>query len=154
MLTRPRPAAGEPRPESPADLLRAGGQDALVAGAVLTVVLAGAVVNLALGRGTGLPGLLVLPGLAATFTASAVYAVRARLLILRTLGEVRARIGAPLDPGVPWTPAGSHGALDERAVRREIRRLVGAAYRCHGLSLNALLWAAVTVVLFVVWLLA
>ncbi|MBA9006199.1 hypothetical protein [Thermomonospora cellulosilytica] len=152
MLTRPKPAAGEPRPGSPADLLRAGGQDAAIAGGILTLVLAGVLVRLLAGPVEPL-GLPVLLALVATSLTSASYAVRTRLTILRTLGEIRARIGAPLHPGVPWLPTGSDTALPERLLRREVRRLVGAAYRCHDLSLNALLWAFASVVLLVIWLL-
>jgi hypothetical protein len=151
VLTRQR-SAGEPQ-EPLAELLRAGGQDAAIAGVILTMVLATVMARLLAGPGMDPLGVPVLLGMTGTFLTSATFAVRTRLTILRTLGEVRARIGAPLDPGVPWLPAGSHAAIGERELHRELRRLVGAARRCHDLSLNALVWALVTIPLLAIWLL-
>ncbi|SEG64673.1 hypothetical protein SAMN04489712_10845 [Thermomonospora echinospora] len=150
-LTGGEPAEGPQ--DSPAELLRAGGQDAAIAGVILTLVLVAVMARLLAGPGMGPLGVPVLLGMTGTFLTSATFAVRTRLTLLRALGEVRARIGAPLDPGVPWLPTGSHAAIGEQEMRRELRRLVGAAYRCHDLSLNALVWALATIPLLVVWLL-
>lgn len=152
MLTGPRPDAGEPSSVPPVELLRAGGQEAAIAGGIVTLVLVGVLARLLAGPVEPL-GLPVLVALVATSSTSASYAVRARLTVLRALGEVRARLGAPLHPGVPWPPVGSDAALPERLLNREFRRLIGAAYRCHDLSSNALAWAFVSVVVLVVWLL-
>lgn len=160
MLTSPRPAGEEPGPMTPAGLLaaagpllRTSGQGATAAGVILTLVAFGVIGRFTTGPAVHPLGLVVFAAMCGSFVTAGALAVRARLTLLRALGEIRVRIGAPLDPGVPWTPAGSYGRLREEVFHRELQRLIGAAYRGHDLSLHALLWALATALLFLVWLL-
>lgn len=107
LRTGPKPGTGEPPSGPPFDLLRAGGQEAAIAGGRgdLGAVLVGVLIRLLSGpvEPLGLPVLLVLT-VASSISASC--AVRARLTALRALGEVRTRLGAPSIPGCPGCPSG------------------------------------------------
>ncbi|WP_131761953.1 hypothetical protein [Actinomadura fibrosa] len=156
-MTAFRPGPGE---ESPEDILghacalvRLCGQDAAVAVVLLALVLVGTVTRLAAGL-PGVAALALLPVLAGAFAVSAGYVVRSRLTLVAVLGEVRGRTGAPVDPGVPWTPFASSTALDERVRDVELRRLLSAAHRCGELSWQAVAWAVTSAVLFLFWTLA
>ncbi|MBE1536506.1 hypothetical protein [Actinomadura algeriensis] len=156
-VTASRPG---PRPEPPEDVLgqacalvRLCGQDAAIAAVLLALVLIGTGTRLAAGP-PGLAALALLPVLAGVFATSAVFAVRSRLTLVSVLGEVRGRLGAPLDPGVPWTTFASAAALDGAVRDRELRRLLSAAHRCGELSWRALAWAVTAAVLFLFWSLA
>nr|BFE36487.1 hypothetical protein GCM10010200_087380 [Actinomadura rugatobispora] len=147
-----------PAPESPEELLahacallRLCGQDAALAAVLLVLVAAGTVTRLAYAGWPGPVALLPLLAVAASFGISAVLAVGSRRTLVAALGSVRAATGAPLDPAVPWTPAGLRPALDPRVRDAELRRLLGAAHRCCGLAWQAVLWAAAAGVLFVLW---
>ncbi|WP_146150262.1 hypothetical protein [Actinomadura rubrobrunea] len=153
------PGDGAERPEDVLGqagvLLRACGQDAAVAAIVLILVLVGAATQLAHGGGRlGALQLALLAPVAAASAGSAALAVRSRLVLVAALGTARGRTGAPLDPGVPWTPFASGSALDRRARDEELRRLLAAAYRCCDLAWRAVVWAAAAAVLFVCWTLA
>ncbi|MFA1551193.1 hypothetical protein [Actinomadura chokoriensis] len=157
MVTAFRPGPGREQPEDllghACTLVRLCGRDSAVAAVVLALVLTGTVSRLAAGL-PGLAALALLPVLAGSFAVSAGYAVRSRRTLLSVLGDVRARTGSPLDPGVPWTPFGSAIALDDRVRDVELRRLLSAAHRCGELSWQAVAWAAATSVLFLFWTLA
>ncbi|MEU6036539.1 hypothetical protein ABZ801_14125 [Actinomadura sp. NPDC047616] len=136
-------------------LLRTCGQDAAVAAAVLVLVLVGVLTQLAHGGGRlGVLPLVLLAPVAVTFTMSAGLAVRSRLTVVAALGEIRGRTGAPLDPGVPWTPFALGTALDGRVLDEELRRLLAAAHRCCELAWQAVVWGVATAVLCVCWTLA
>ncbi|GLZ13905.1 hypothetical protein Acsp04_41400 [Actinomadura sp. NBRC 104425] len=136
-------------------LLRTCGQDAAVAAAVLAVVLLGVLAQVAHGGGRlGVLPLALLVPVAVTFAVSAGLAVRSRLMVVAALGEIRGRTGAPLDPGVPWTPFALGTALDGRVLDEQLRRLLAAAHRCCELAWQAVVWAVATAVLYVCWTLA
>ncbi|MFB4318718.1 hypothetical protein [Actinomadura sp. 21ATH] len=148
--TRPLPA------ETPEEilghactLLRLCGQDAAIAVALLAVVAAGVLTQLA-AAGSVLPLPLLVP-VAGPFAMAAGYAVRARRTMVSALAAVRAGTGAPLDPTVPWTPAGLTAGLPPDVRDVELRRLLGAAYRCCDLSWHAVVWAVGASVAFVLW---
>lgn len=145
-----RPGSGE-EPVPLGDLLRVSGQDAAFAGLILVMTVFGTVARLLTGVSPA--ALAALVPLAGGLGVSGALALRARLILLRTLGDVRVHIGAPLDPRVPWTPTGSYAPVEVDVLRRELQRLVGAVYRCHDLALNALIWALGTFLFFLVWLL-
>ncbi|GAA2452225.1 hypothetical protein GCM10010191_83120 [Actinomadura vinacea] len=132
-------------------LLRLCGQDAAIAAVLLVLVAAGVVTRLAYGGRPEPVALLPLPALAASFATSAGLAVRSRRTLVTALGSVRAATGAPLEPGVPWTPAGLATALDPRVRDGELRLLLGAAHRCCDLAWRAVVWGVLTGVLFVLW---
>ncbi|TQM69514.1 hypothetical protein FHX41_3209 [Actinomadura hallensis] len=149
-----------PDRETPEDLLghactlvRLCGRDFAIAAVFLALVLVGTVTRLAAGA-PGLPALALLPVLAGSFAISAGYAARSRRTLVAVLAEVRGRTGAPIDPGVPWTPFASAVALDDRVRDVELRRLLSAAHRCGELAWQAVAWAAATSVLFLFWTLA
>ncbi|GAA4148000.1 hypothetical protein GCM10022416_41930 [Actinomadura keratinilytica] len=153
------PAGEEVRPDrllrAAEGLLRTCGQDAAVAAAVLAVVLLGVLAQVAHGGGgLGAVPLALLAALAVAFAVSAALAVRSRLAVLPALGEIRARTGAPLDPGAPWTPFALGTALEERVLDEQLRRLLSAAHRCCELAWRAVVWAVATAGLYVCWTLA
>ncbi|TDB89332.1 hypothetical protein E1264_08730 [Actinomadura sp. KC216] len=157
MVTAFRPG---PDKETPEDLLghactlvRLCGRDSAIAAVFLALVLAGTASRLAAGP-PGPAALALLPVMAAAFAVSASYAIRSRRTLLSVLAAVRGRTGAPVDPGVPWTPFGSAAALDARVRDAELRRLLSAAHRCGELSWQAVAWAAATSVLFLFWTMA
>ncbi|MEW2359334.1 hypothetical protein [Spirillospora sp. NPDC029432] len=146
--TRPLPA------ETPEEilghactLLRLCGQDAAIAVALLAVVAAGVLTRMPAGV---LPLLLLVP-VAGPFAMAAGYVVRARRTMVSALAAVRAGTGAPLDPTVPWTPAGLAAGPAPGVRDVELRRLLGAAYRCCDLSWHAVVWAVGTSAAFVLW---
>lgn len=157
MVTAFRPGQGEATPEDilghACALVRLSGQDAAIAAVFLALVLVGTVTRLAAGL-PGVAAMALLPVVAGAFAVSAAYAVRSRLTLVSALGEVRGRTGAPLDPGVPWTPFASSAALDERVRDAQLRRLLSAAHRCGELSWLAVSWAVATSALFLFWTLA
>jgi hypothetical protein len=132
-------------------LLRLCGQDAAIAAVLLFLVAAGTVTQLAYAGWPVLIAQLPLVVLAGAFTMSAGLAVRSRRTLVSALGTLRAATGAPLDPGVPWTPFGLTIALDPGVRDIELRRLLGAAHRCAELAWQAVVWGVVTAVLFVLW---
>ncbi|QKW36660.1 hypothetical protein HUT06_23705 [Actinomadura sp. NAK00032] len=157
LVTAFRPGPDREKPEEllghACELVRLSGRDSAVAAVFLALVLAGTASRLAAGL-PGLPALALLPVLAGAFAVSAGYAARSRRTLLAVLGEVRARTGSPVDPGVPWTPFGSAAVLEDRVRDAELRRLLAAAHRCGELSWQAVAWAVATSVLFLFWTLA
>jgi hypothetical protein len=155
---RPSPRSADEMLAGACDLLRESGRHAAIA-AVILMMLAVGVVNRLVGGGPYGPGgppvhyvlLAVVSGLVLW---SAVFVVWARRTLRDALARVRSRIGAPLDPGVPWTPAGVHASLDGDIVAGELRRLLGAAHRCCDLASRAEELAAAAGVLFLFWTLA
>jgi hypothetical protein len=155
----------QPSPGSPdqvlagaCDLLRESGRHAAMAAVILMMVAVG-VVNRLVGGGPYGPGgrpvhyvlLAVVSGLV---LLSSVFVVCARRTLRGALARVRSRTGAPLDPGVPWTPAGAYAPLDGDVVAGELRRLLGAAHRCCDLASRAEKLAVAAGVLFLFWTLA
>ena len=143
-----------PRSESPEDLLghactllRLCAQDATIAALLLAMVAVGVLTQVVAGT---IPLVLLIP-VAGPFAISANFAVRARRTMLAALGAVRAGTGAPLDPGVPWTPVGLGSGVAPGVRDIELRRLLGAAYRCAELSWQAVVWGAVTAMGFLLW---
>jgi hypothetical protein len=140
------------------DLLRESGRHAAIAAVILMVVAVG-VVNRLVGGGPYGPGgrpvhyvlLAIVSGLV---LLSAVFVAYARRTLRGALARVRNRTGAPLDPGVPWTPTGAYAPLDRDIVAGELRRLLGAAHRCCDLASRAEELAVAAGVLFLFWTLA
>lgn len=160
MLTSPRPAEEEPEPIT-ADglltdarwLLRESGQDTAVVGLILTLIAFGVIGRFGAGLTLSPVRSILLLVLIGGFLIAGSLALRARLTLVRTLGDIRVRVGAPIDPGVPWTPLGTHGEVGEDVLRRELQRLIGAAHRSLNLAVNALVWSLVTALVFLLWLL-
>ncbi|WP_131741578.1 hypothetical protein [Actinomadura roseirufa] len=157
MVTAFRPGPDEQAPEDilgrACALVRLCGQDATMAMALLALVLTGTLARLAVGA-PGAPALALLPVLALAGCVSAGYATRSRITLVAALREVRDRTGAPVDPGVPWTPFGSSATLDPGVRDAELRRLLSAAHRCGELSWRAVVWAVTAGVLFLFWTMA
>jgi hypothetical protein len=155
---RPSPGSADEMLGGACDLLRESGRHAAIA-AVILMMLAVGVVNRLVGGGPYGPGgglvhyvlLAVVSGLVLW---SAVFVVCARRTLRSALARVRSRTGAPLDPAVPWTPAGVYTSLDEDIVAGELRRLLGAAHRCCDLASRAEELAVAAGVLFLFWTLA
>lgn len=155
---RPEPVAIDKDPAGTAlagasRLLRDSGRDALMVGAILLMITVGVITRLAGGAELDLLRALLLAGTAVPAVVAAVLVVRSRQTLLRALGEVRVRLGAPIDPRAPWTPRDWEELPipDEETVRRETRRVLGAAYRCYDLTWSALPWALAAVAAFLVW---
>jgi hypothetical protein len=157
------PREAEPREDEPngdepgaaalaaaGELARMSAQDALTAGVYLLVVLVGVMSQLA-GGGTAVVRLALLVPVAACFAVSAGLVVRSRIMLVRALGELRRRTGAPLYPFTPWTPYASGAPLTSAAFEHELRQVVSAAGRCCALAGQATAWAAATGLLFVFW---
>ncbi|HEY7483475.1 MAG TPA: hypothetical protein VH912_03350 [Streptosporangiaceae bacterium] len=139
------------------DLARQSAQDARTAGVFLVIVLVGVTSELATGvsfHGTGLVRLPLLASVLASFAVSVTLVARSRVALLRALGELRSRIGAPVDPSAPWTPSTLDAPITAAVLDRELRRLTGAAHRCCALAAKAQAWAATTGLLFAFWTLA
>jgi hypothetical protein len=145
--TRPLTATPEDVLGHACTLLRLCGQDAAIAAVLLALVAAGVLTQLVAGT---IPLVLLAP-VVAPFAVSAGFAVRARRTMVSALGAVRAGTGAPLDPGVPWTPFGLAADVAPDVRDAELRRLLGAAYRCAELSWQAVVWGVVTSVAFILW---
>ena len=135
-------------------LLRESGRHATTAAVILLVVAVGVVSRLTGGGPLG--GLLVvlLVPIGGSWLVSAGLAARSHRTLLAALARARSRTGAPVDPGVPWTPSGAYAPLDRELVAGELRELLGAAHRCCELASRAEVWAVATLLLFVFWALA
>jgi hypothetical protein len=140
------------------ELAHTSAQDARIAEVFLLVVLVGVMGQLADGRslfsGEGLVRLPLLMAVIVSFAVAVTQVVRSRVTLLRALGEVRTRIGAPLDPSAPWTRHADRDALTPEVLDRELRRLVANAHRCCELAGQAQAWAGITGLMFVFWTLA
>ncbi|WP_153539585.1 hypothetical protein [Actinomadura macrotermitis] len=150
---RPGPRADD----GPGDLLghacalvRLCARDAMIAATLLALVVVGVTAQLAAGR-TGVLALVSLTVVGAAFSVAASCVLRARRTLVTALGAVRGRTGAPLDPGVPWTPFALGTALDNGVRDVELRRLLAAAHRCCELSWQAVNWAVITSGLCLLW---
>ncbi|MFI0356447.1 hypothetical protein [Actinomadura sp. 9N407] len=128
-------------------LLRLCAHDAAIAAMLLTLVAAGVITQMV----AGVIPLVLLTPVVGPFAMAASLAVRARRTMVSALGAVRAGTGAPLDPGVPWTPFGLSADVEPRVRDAELRRLLGAAYRCAELSWQAVVWAVGTGGAFLLW---
>lgn len=154
MLTEPTPIEEDPAGATLAgatSLLRDSGRDVVIVGVILVMILVGVITRLIGGAELSPPRLLLLAGLAGPYTMSTVLVVRSRLTLLRTLGEVRVQLGAPIDPRAPWTMNDWEELPDYATFLRETRRMLGAAYRCYDLSGSAMLWALAASAVFLVW---
>jgi hypothetical protein len=140
------------------ELTSRSASDGLVAVVILLGVVVSAMSQLdgtgGLLRGNAPVRLLLLPVVIACFGTSATLVALSRRTLVRALGETRMRVGAPLDPAVPWTPNSSRTPLSGEVLDTELRKLVGAAHRCCELAFRALWWATLTLIWFVFWTLA
>lgn len=161
----PQDYPDESAPDGPAgsafttvrELARQSAQDARTAGVFLLVVLVGLTGELSGGvsfHGAGLARLPLLAAVLASFAVSVTLVVRSRAALLRALGELRSRIGAPVDPAAPWTLSTLDAPITAAVLDRELRRLVGATHRCCALAAQAQAWAGTTGLLFAFWTLA
>jgi hypothetical protein len=152
------PRQDGPAPETPEEILRHAtallrlcGQDAAIAAVLLALVAAGTVAQLAYAGWPGFVAQVPLVALAGSFALSAGLVARSRRTLLAALGTVRMTTGAPVDPGVPWTPFGLAADLDPGLRDVELRRLLGAAHRCAEQAWQSVVWGVVTAVMFILW---
>jgi hypothetical protein len=140
------------------ELAHRSASDGLVAIVILLGVVVSAVTQVnesgGLPHGNAAIRLLLLPFVVVCFGTSVTLVAHSRRTLVRALGEARMRIGAPLDPAVPWVPASFRTPLTSTVLDVELRKLIGAAHRCCDLSYRALWWATMTLLLFVFWTLA
>lgn len=135
-------------------LLRESGRHGAVVAVILLVLSVAMASRLADGGPHGAVGLALLVAAGGLGLLSAGFVACSRRTLLGALARVRSRTGAPLDPGVPWTPSGAHTPLDVEIVVGELRRLLGAAHRCCALTSRAEKLAVAAGLLFVLWTLA
>jgi hypothetical protein len=151
MMTQPELYQEMPEPNEAllgraCELLRQSRLQADLAMIPLVVVATGVV-----GRmGGPLPGLLrgvLLAATAVGFLGALYWIVRSRRTVSTALGDLRSRMGAPVQR-VPWKAVGIDRPLGKDVLGRELRSLLGAAYACSRYSESAVAWSVVTLVLY------
>lgn len=129
------------------DLLRQSRVQADLALIPLLVVLTGEVTRIG-GPAPGVVRAALMVATGVSFLGALCWVVRARSMVVRALGDLRIRTGAPVQR-VPWTAVGIDRPFEAVALGRELRNLLGAAYGCCRYSEIAVAWSVVTLVLHV-----
>lgn len=123
---------------------------------LLAAVLVGAatVASALLSRGQALTlgsvGLLI--PVIVSWLATAALVLVAEWPVTSALAELRLKTGAPLDPGVPWTPIGVRPLSDSEVTWGHVVPLIAAATRRHTRTRLALGAAVVTTAVFLCWM--
>jgi hypothetical protein len=89
--------------------------------------------------------------LAACVVRAVALMISASRRLMDELGELRRQIGAPIDPGVPWTPVKTLVPTSPALRQKRMEAVLAAAHYRNARIHQALGWAAMAVICFFAW---